>query len=432
MKVKTLNFSAYRELLSVAPVRRLLWVAMLARIPHAAAGILLTLHVVQTLHLGYGAAGIVAAAVTVGIALGSPWRGRRVDVAGLRRALVPSVIAEAVVWSIAPFLSYQLLLVAAVIGGLFAVPIFSVVRQSLGVMVSTEQRRTAYALDSVGAELTFMVGPALGVVLATAVNTSWGLIVVGIASALAGLLLMWFNPPTRSGQRGSYQQDCDDELASMEELAPMEAMSSSSFAGANVFTTVARRWRGNLSWLNLAIIAVLGATVGTGLVLSGTEVGMVAALRGLTGNADQIGLVFFFWCAASVVGGLVYGGLHRRIDPLWLLAGMSLLTIPIGFAWNSWSLALLSIPAGLLCAPMLSASAERIADTVAENRRGEAMGWYGSALTFGSAMGAPAGGAVIDAVGPWGGFAAVGIVAFLLAAVGLVLKSFRPAQRARR
>ncbi|MFI5085101.1 MAG: MFS transporter [Actinomycetales bacterium] len=420
-----MNFALYKDLLRVAPVRRLLLVSMLARVPHAAAGVLLTLHVVQTLGLGYGAAGGVAAAVTVGIALGAPWRGRRVDAAGLRRALVPSVVAEAVVWSVAPFLNYGLLVAAAVVGGLFAVPIFSVVRQSLGVMVPPSQRRTAYALDSVGAELTFMVGPALGVVLAATLSTVWGLILIGVASGLAGVLLMWFNPPTRSGQRGSYAQDCDDELASMEELAPMEAMGSQSYAGANVFSRLLGRVRGNLNWVSLAVIAVLGASVGAGLVLSGTDVGIVAVLRHVTGNADQIGLVFLFWCAASVVGGLVYGSLHRRVDPLWLLAGMAALTIPMGFAQDTWSLALLSIPPGLLCAPVLSASAERIADLVDEDRRGEAMGWYGSALTFGSAMGAPASGVAIDLVGPWGGFTSVGVAAVILSLVGLLLVALR-------
>jgi MFS family permease len=418
------NFALYRELLAIAPVRRLLLVAMLARVPHAAAGIMLTFHVVDGLKLGYGAAGGVATAVTVGIALGAPWRGKRVDAVGLRRALVPSVISELVVWSIAPFLNYPLLLVAAVVGGLFSVPIFSVVRQSLGVMVSGQQRRTAYALDSVGAELTFMVGPAAGVLIATSIHTTIGLILVGIASSLAGVFLMWFNPPTRTGQHGSYIQDCADELDSLEEMPPMEAISSQSFAGGNIFGRMWGRARGNLFWVSGAVLAVLGAAAGAGLSLSGTDVGMVAVLRHV-GSADQLGLVFLFWCAASVVGGLLYGALHRAVNPLWLLAGMAALTIPMGLATDTWALALWSIPAGLLCAPVLSASAERIASLVREERRGEAMGWYGSALTLGSALGSPMAGIAIDSIGPWAGFAAVGAAGLLLALVGLALQRVR-------
>ena len=64
-----MNFSVYRDLLSIVPVRRVLLVGMLARFPHAAAGVLLTLHVVLTLDKGYAAAGVVAALVTIGIAV---------------------------------------------------------------------------------------------------------------------------------------------------------------------------------------------------------------------------------------------------------------------------------------------------------------------------------------------------------------------------
>ena len=111
-----MNFAVYRELLRIVPVRRLLIVGMIARFPHSAAGVLLTLHVVQTLERGYAEAGAVAAVMTIGIAVGAPWRGRRVDTAGLRAALIPSVIAEAVIWSVAPHLSYEWLLLAALVG----------------------------------------------------------------------------------------------------------------------------------------------------------------------------------------------------------------------------------------------------------------------------------------------------------------------------
>ncbi|MCQ9165680.1 MFS transporter [Arthrobacter sp. STN4] len=420
-----MNFANYRQLLAIAPVRRLLVIAMIARIPHAAAGVLLTLHVVQTMNLSYAAAGSVAAAVTVGIALGAPWRGRQVDILGLRRALVPSVIAEVAVWSVVPFLNYQLLVVAAVIGGLFAVPIFSVVRQALGVMVPPGQRRTAYALDSMGAEITFMVGPAAGVVLATTIHTVVGLVIIGVSAALAGLLLMWTNPPTRSGHKGAWVDPAGAVPAP--EAGPK---GPARIAAGNVqarTSRLGRLWggaRSNLVWVNLAVLAVLGASLGAGLVLSGTDVGMVAMLRA-NGQVGELGVVFFFWCGASLVGGLVYGSLKRSINPLWLLGAMALLTIPMGFAGNAWTLGLLSILPGFLCAPVLTSSAEHIADLVEERRRGEAMGWYGSSMTLGSAMGAPFAGAMIDAVGPWAGFAVIGILAGVLALAGLAAQYAR-------
>ncbi|MDQ0279639.1 MFS family permease [Arthrobacter silviterrae] len=427
-----MNFAGYRALLRIAPVRRLLLIAMVARIPHAAAGVLLTLHVVETLHMSYAAAGGVAAAITVGMAVGAPWRGRQVDIRGLRRALVPSVIAEVAVWSTAPFLNYELLLVAAVVGGLFAVPIFSVVRQSLGVMVPQHQRRTAYALDSMGAEITFMVGPAAGVMLATTTHTVVGLVIIGVSSALAGLLLMLANPPTRTGQKGA----CLEPAATGVDIAvdaptALIAGDASRPVTGQPRTRFRRFWgaaRGNLSWVNLAVLAVLGASLGAGLVLSGTDVGMVAVLRH-NGQVGELGIVFFFWCGASLLGGLIYGSLRRSINPLWLLGAMALLTIPMGFATDAWTLGLLSILPGLLCAPVLTSSAEHIADLVEERRRGEAMGWYGSSMTIGSALGAPFAGVMIDAVGPWSGFVVIGALAGILAAAGLIAQGARRGRR---
>ncbi|MFP3599912.1 MFS transporter, partial [Chryseobacterium sp. SIMBA_029] len=86
-------------------------------------------------------------------------------------------------------------------------------------------------------------------------------------------------------------------------------------------------------------------------------------------------------------GGLIYGAMKRPISPMLLLLGMAALTIPMGFAHDTWTLAFLSLLPGLLCAPVLSASSEKVADLVDEERRGEAMGWYGSALTAGVALG---------------------------------------------
>src|SRR4051795_1546350 len=162
-----MSLAPYRRVLARPGVLRLLLFAALARVPATAAGVVLTLHVVTTLGLGYAAAGLVATSSTVGMALGAPWRGRAVDRMGLRRALVPSIVAEALVWGTAPFVGYHLLLVVAFVGGVLGLPIFTVARQSLSVLVTEEQRRTAYSLDSIGGELSLMAGPGRrGVLLA--------------------------------------------------------------------------------------------------------------------------------------------------------------------------------------------------------------------------------------------------------------------------
>ena len=424
-----MNFALYRELLAVRPIRRLLLVGMIARIPHSAAGVLLTLHIVLTLGQGYAAAGAAAAVMTIGIALGAPWRGRRVDTAGLRKALIPSVISEALIWSIVPHVSYQWLLPLVFVGGLLTLPIFSVVRQSLGVLADGDQRRTAYALDAITTEMVFMIGPAAGAVVATSGFTTAGLTAVGLATSLAGLFLIWFNPPTRSPEQapGEGQSEADQRHAAeaaMVAAAPahlQEAAAELGPAASRPPSGLRGKVSRNFAWFTATVAALFAVAAGAGMVLSGTDVGIVAALE-TGGRQSEIGIVFLFWCAASVVGGLLYGAMHRPVPPILLLLGMAALTIPMGFASDTWTLALLSILPGLLCAPVLSAASEKVADLVSEERRGEAMGWYGSALTAGVALGSPLAGVFIDVMGSSGGFVSVGVAGVLLCLVGLVLQ----------
>ncbi|HET7139283.1 MAG TPA: MFS transporter [Arthrobacter sp.] len=428
-----MNFALYRELLAVPPIRRLLLVGMIARIPHAAAGVLLTLHIVLTLDQGYAAAGAAAAVMTIGIAVGAPWRGRRVDTAGLRRALIPSVVSETVIWSVVPHVSYQWLLPLVFVGGLLTLPIFSVVRQSLGVLADSNQRRTAFALDAITTEVVFMIGPAAGAIVATSGFTVLGLTVVGVSTSLAGLYLMWFNPPTRStapSSEGEADQRHAAEVAvisaapaHLQEAAADLVPAGSPRTGAGSVGLRAKV-AGNFTWFTATVAAIFAVAAGAGMVLSGSDVGIVAALES-GGHQNEIGIVFLFWCGASVVGGLIYGAMHRPVSPLVLLLGMAALTIPMGFAQDTWTLAALSLLPGLLCAPVLSAASEKVAELVAEERRGEAMGWYGSALTGGVALGAPLAGVFIDGVGPAGGFVSVGVGGVVLCVAGLLLQALR-------
>jgi Major Facilitator Superfamily len=317
------------------------------------------------------------------------------------------------------------------VGGLLTLPIFSVVRQSLGVLADGDQRRTAFALDAVSTELVFMIGPAAGAVVATSGHSVLGLTAVGVSTSLAGLFLMWFNPPTRSPVRS---ESCEADEQGAAEVAVVAAAPAHlqeaaaelgpAAAGSRRRAVLARRVAHSFAWFTGGVAAVFAVAAGAGMVLSGTDVGIVAALE-TGGHQGEIGVVFLFWCAASVIGGLVYGAMHRPVSPILLLLGMAALTIPMGFATDTLTLSLLSLLPGLLCAPVLSAASEKVAELVDEARRGEAMGWYGSALTAGVALGAPLAGIFIDGIGAAGGFVSVGVAGVLLCVVGLVLQQRR-------
>ena len=156
------------------------------RIPIFAGGVVLTLHVVQTLGRSYGAAGLVTAGATVAIAVSGPWRGRLLDRMGLRRVVLPSLLVSAACWSVAPFVGFWPLLALAALAGLFVVPTFSIIRQAVIAAAPEGDRRTALALDSVAVEVSFMVGPVLGVWAATLWPTSWVLFGIEMLGVVAG------------------------------------------------------------------------------------------------------------------------------------------------------------------------------------------------------------------------------------------------------
>ena len=376
-----MTLKPYRETLALPGVRSLLVVATLARIPVTAAAVVLTLHVVTDLGRGYGAAGLVGAVFTIGAALGAPVMGRFVDLRGLRPMLVLTTIAEVCYWTTAQAMPYPLLLATAALGGFLSLPAFAVARQSIAALTPEAQRLPAFALDSITTELSFMAGPALGVLVSTTAGPRIGMLGIAGGLLIGGVGLLLLDPPVRSEH---------EEPAVAGERIPRRV------------------------WLRPGLAAVLAVTVASTIVLAGTDVAVIAVLRS-TGELAFAGLVASLWAVYSLVGGFAYGTVRRGLSPVTLLAPMAVLTIPVGLGGHHWwLLALLLIPAGALCAPSITASADAVSRMTPASARGEAMGLHNAALTAGVALGSPIAGLVMDAWSPPWGFAAVGGVGVLV------------------
>ncbi|MFL6099113.1 MAG: MFS transporter [Actinomycetales bacterium] len=398
----------YRAVLRAPGVPGLLVVGFLSRGPVIAVSAVLTLHTVLTLHRDYVSAGLAATALTAATAAGAPWRGRVVDRKGLRRALVPSIVIGGGTWLVAPWVGYPGLLALAVVGGVFGLPSFAVVRQALSVAVPPDQRRSALALDSMSVELSFMTGPAIAVVGASTWSTKGVLVIVGVAQILSGLALWLLNPPVRTAPARSGPGDAAVGSEGSDGRGRHRA-------GAPVKAESRRR-----TWFTPALCAVFASGAGAALVLAGSEVAVVAQLRHL-GHLPFTGVVFVVWGITSMLGGFVYGALHREISPPVVLLGLSVLTLPIGLATGPVTVALLVGVAGLFCAPALTATSTALTRLVAEEYRGEALGWQGTAMTVGSAAGAPLAGFAADRSGASGGYLAAGLAGVGLALLALVM-----------
>lgn len=393
-----MEFSGYARLWADRQVRTIFVAAFFARIPALAMPLVLTLLVVEKLDGSYAQAGVVAACETVGAAIGAPWRGRLIDRLGLRRALVPSIVAMAVVVPAAALVpSYLALLPLAFLTGVFLIPIYAIVRLALNVRVTEDQRRTAFAADSTIAEASFIVGPAVGGWLATRFDAGVALLAVGLCVILAGVLFYVLNPPLRA----------QDEVAT-EPAGPQVATDP---AGA-------LRVGGIRTWITAELGFLYVVSAGMMIALIATDLSVIAELRELD-HVGLVGVVYFFWGASSLLGGLIYGALPTSLRPSYLLLALGLLTVPVGLGGQVWSLGLWVVPAGFLCAPAMTAAAEWIARLVPHERLGEAMGWQGTAFTLGGALGSPLVGASIDGAGAWAGFAVGGGVAALLAVLSL-------------
>jgi MFS family permease len=292
-------------------------------------------------------------------------------------------------WSVAPFVGYWPLLMLASFAGLFLVPSFSIVRQVLMHTTAEEQRKTALSIDSVMVEVSFMIGPPIGVLLATYFPTSWALFACEFATIGGGIALWIANPTLRAAEEPGVERDAGP--------AP-----------------------GVRSWLSVPVFAVLVMAAATTLVLTATDVGVVAALRDM-GHQPWIGWELAVWGVGSAVGGLVYGALHRTVPVAALLALLAGTTIPVILAAEPLLLGALLFVTGLFCAPTITATVDALSRVVPERVRGEALGWHGSAMTAGSAIGAPVAGVAIDQVGWHGGFVLPGLLGLAAALGGLAV-----------
>lgn len=386
--------SPYRALLRRPGMLRLVATGWLARIPFFGSGVVVTLHVVGTLERTYAEAGLIVAALLVGVGVGGPYRGRLLDRVGLRRVAVPCLLVQTAYAVIGPLAGFTLLLLFSLLSGLFMIPVMSVMRQAMMAAVSADDRRVALSLDGMVVELSAMFAPALGVWAALTLTTRWAIVALTVLGVVAGLVLAVLDPPLRS----------------------------TATAGSHEPVTTR-------SWFGAGVVVALVAGVTSTVMFTGTDLAVVARANeaGLPGS---IGWVMALWAAGSLIGGLLYGAWKHPVNAYVILAGLSLLTALPALAPSMVWLGAVILVTGLLGQPAVTSVVELLTDQAPEAARGEVMGWHSTAMTGGSALGAPLAGAAIDAGGGRAGFLITAALGLVVALVALAFPGTR-AQRAR-
>jgi predicted MFS family arabinose efflux permease len=238
--------------------------------------------------------------------------------------------------------------------------------------------------------VSYIIGPAAGSLLVVQAGSAVAMGAIGGAWVLAGIALAVLDPPTRAGD------PADDG-------AP-PAVSE---------------------WLDRRLVAALLATSAAVVLIFGAELSVIAAVQG-SGPVYAIAVVNAVWCLASLVGGFLYGAGSRSYPVFGLVAALGAATLLVALGGPWWSFALLLVPAGMLTAPALAASSERVSVLAPEQARGVVTGLHSSANTLGAAVGTPLAGLLIDLASPAVAVLVIGATGIALAGVAALIGRQRP------
>lgn len=325
----------------------------------------------------YTAAGLVAAALAVGLGVGSPVLGRLVDRHGQRRVVaVGAVVSGTATYALAvaavQSTSVPALAGLALVAGAAFPPLSACMRAAWQTMLrDPREREAAYALEAVGIELIFIIGPVIvGGLLLTPV-TAAPLLATGTATLLGGLA--YASTPVartwRPDPRGSAARPRGGALR-----------------GPGVLAT-------------LAAFTLVSVAFGT------LDVSLAATADREFGNEALVAVLFTAIAGGSLVGGLWYGGRRFRWQQrhrfIVTLAVFALGLAPLSFITGNMVLLLVALVlAGVGIAPSSIVSHQLLDDTAPPGTRTEAQAWSSTANTAGAAAGTALAGVLVDIGGP--------------------------------
>jgi len=380
-----MSFRKYQKVLAIPRVLPATLFMFVAGLPLTIMTLTLSLHVLNEMGRSYFDAGLVATATALGFAVGSPLLGRMMDRHGLRPVVAVCGALSTVAWVLLPLVNYTLFVALAFAAGVFTIPTGSLSRQFVASLVPEDQRRPAYSLTTMLMELSFVITPAVGILLITAYSATAVLVGIGIWRALSYAALYLLNWPIRN----------PDEVFAVTEPARPKLR----------------------EWLNARLISVLLISSGALFVMFGTELALIAVLRE-NGEIAYTGYVIAAMSIASIAGGFVHGIVHRSWSLTRLAVTMSLLLLPVVFFDHVWWWLLLALlPTNLLCTPTLAASSEAVAQLAPASVRGQVMGLQDSANRMGQTLSMPLVGYAIDSLSPAMGFVAAACGGLVLIAI---------------
>ena len=360
----------YADVLRPPGAAAALTASVLGRFSLAMTGLALLL-VARASTGSYAAAGAVSASYAVSLAVVAPSRARAADRRGpapvLRTMGLLHPAAFAVLLLLAELSAPGWSLALAAVGiGATVPPLGAVMRALWGELLGGELLAGAYSLEAVVIEVCFVVGPlavALLALLAPGVALA-----ASAALACAGALRLAATPAVQA-------------------VVPHEARPA-GLAGPLV-SPVVRACLLNVLWIGAGFGAI--------------EVGVLAFVDEHGSPRSVAGVVLAVWSVGSILGGLVYGGLHlatpaSRQLPL-LVALLAVGTCLPVLAPGVVALALLLAASGSTIAPFSACNSVLLGSAAPPGTVTEAFAWNGSMIFGGAALGTAIAGVLVDAHG---------------------------------
>lgn len=388
----------YRELFAVPGAKAFALAGLLARLalPMTGIGIITMLALLRG---SYALAGAVSATFVLAYALLSPQISRRVDRRGQGRVLPAAAAISALgllllcasAWWQAPDWT---LFAGALLAG--AMPSMSAMVRARWTAIYRGQPRlqTAYALETVLDEVTFIAGPPLSVGLCVALAPA--------AGPLAAALLLLLGVAALVLQRATEP--------------PVETPAAGR-AGASVLRLA------DVRLLALLMVA-MGVIVGTVDIVS-------VAFAARAGQPAAASWVLSAYAAGSALAGLLFGAasLPTPLHRLLLLGGLATAatTLPLLWVASIPALAGAVLLAGLFFAPTMIVAMSLVERLLPAQQLTEGVTWLLAGLNVGIALGAAASGQLVDGAG-----AAAGFRVALCAGAGVLLLALWAHGRLRR
>ncbi|WP_282792624.1 MFS transporter [Streptomyces sp. CC224B] len=376
---------AYREIFSAPGTKAFSSAGLVARLPLPLTHMGILTMLSETTG-EYALAGLVAGTFTFSMAFLGPQVSKAVDRRGQSRVL-PVATGVSV-------LGLAGLLLCATVDAprwtLFLLALLSGLMPSMSAMVrarwteiyrGTPRLNTAYSMESVVDELTYVVGPALAVVLSTALFPQAAPMAAGLLLVVGVALFV----PQKSTE-------------------PPVRPRAGAGGGSSVILSP--------PVLVLALVLLCGGAV-PGMV---DTMGLAFAER--AGDKPLAGLVFAVYAIGSGLSGLLFGARHVSVPlPRLLLIGVggtALTTLPFLLVDGVGGMVAVVFLAGVFFAPTMVVVMSIVERVTPERHLTEAMTWMIAGLQSGVALGAAVTGVVHDHLGTTAGVS-VAVVAGALA-----------------